>query len=743
MVSKRDFDKILVNLLRKYPYFLNIALIDKEGVPISFAVKSKDYQIKPATLGSKTKVLLYLSKEFANSISITDPIIQVFFFEKTALITINVKIFNQFILLDLKGWPLDAKLLYETLVEVKNLLLKSEKSDDGVLNYLFEDTKTKEAKISDISDTFLKVVAKNITTVNKIEIEPIQIKKETIPIKKNDANSYATYLKQRFTGKNLMGAVYIKDDGSELFKLEKTPDKFKQGVQTIVKNSFKELETFELGAPIWIINIFEKSEMVVFTKSGQLGTNEIYCGYLLENRLGALTDLLKIIYLTTQELNEIQPLDYLKSIIKSIEFIGFSVAIISKQVDTLLSKGQTERAEGLIERAAYLLENESKFSEAGDFYSKLGNLYSSKQNTQKAEQLFVLASNLHLKSNMFEKAGDDLFYLGNTILITGDLPKTIEYLNESLKNYKKSGSLEKMQQVNKAINDSKSNTKKQIKQYIESSTGESVPFSFLQEKFKFSEAMVIDIFKELLNNEELPGQINLLKKRYTKKRIGSEEAIVGEDAIPGKAYALPQINQAQIVQAQQALESQLSEFESTFERMNFPFEKYLEYQSKLLDFNFLEQKVKVYSSSPESKKCVVCFKSFEKKDRITECGNGHYYHLNCMKLWLENQKKCPICDVVILDNLKVMFLDTIEAKDDLISLQDIVKNLKTKINSLEEQLKQKEEQIYLMKDYTDKDKGIFEKLIVERDSKHMLEKELARNNKIIQELRGLLDLLKK
>ena len=114
-----------------------------------------------------------------------------------------------------------------------------------------------------------------------------------------------------------------------------------------------------------------------------------------------------------------------------------------------------------------------------------------------------------------------------------------------------------------------------------------------------------------------------------------------------------------------------------------------------------------------------------------------------MKLWIENQKKCPACDVNLLDNLKIMFLDTIKAKDDAISLQDIVATLKLKINNLESDLKKREEQIYLMKDYSEKDKNVFEKLMVERDSKHMLEKEIKKNSRIIQELRSLLEIIKK
>jgi hypothetical protein len=169
----------------------------------------------------------------------------------------------------------------------------------------------------------------------------------------------------------------------------------------------------------------------------------------------------------------------------------------------------------------------------------------------------------------------------------------------------------------------------------------------------------------------------------------------------------------------------------------------MNYLENISESNFIEQKIKLYSTRLETSKCIICLRMFTKKDQITDCGNGHNYHLKCMKLWLENQKKCPICDVNIIDNLKIHFLETLEAKDDLISLQDIVSSLKAKINNLDSQLKKREEQIYIMKEYSEKDKSVFEKLMVERDNKHALEKDLKKSNRIIQELRSLLDIIKK
>ena len=733
MVVKRDFDKVLVNLLRKNPNFVNIALIDAEGIPISFAVKSRKFQIKPATLGSKSKVLLYLSKSFSNSINITDPIIQVFFFEKVVLLIVNMKVVNFFIIMDLKGWPMDGKMLYETFLEVKTLLSQVDQSQDDTLKALFEGDKKEGIKISDVSDTFLKIIAKNINSLNQMQIEPIQAKKPSI-------SDYTGYFNQKFSNKMFIEGLILDDANAELFKKENTHSSFKDSINNLLKKGSKELETFNLGQPNLILNIFEKSEVLLLTKFGALVDGNVYCGLLLENRQGTLTELMKLIYQISLELKSN---DNLRALTQCLEIIGFSIDNLNKKSDVAIDMGLSEMAELLLERAANVLKAQDKFSEAGKFHSKLGDALKKLEENEKAEQQYLIATDLHLKERNYDGAGDECIKLGQLSYVSKDLPNSLEHFYKAEKYYKNAGNDSKFKKAEETIRKVNLALQKILKDYILGAAGESIPFSLLEKKFNISEDILVRTFKGLFERDEIPGQINLIKKRYTKKRMGSDEAIVGEDGVGGKVYELPQMNRAALIQKQRKLESGLGNIEDIFEKINFPFEQYIKYQNNLTELNFLEQKSKIYASNLESNKCVICTRAFTKKDKLCDCGNSHYYHFKCMKLWIENQKKCPACDVNLLDNLKVMFLDTIEAKDDAISLQDIVATMKLKVNNLESEIKKREEQIYLMKDYTEKDKNVFEKLMIERDNKHMLEKEIKKNSRIIQELRGLLEIIKK
>jgi len=733
MVVKRDFDKVLVNLLRKNPSFVNIALIDAEGIPISFAVKSRQFQIKPATLGSKSKVLLYLSKSFSNSIDITDPIIQVFFFEKVVLLIVNLKVVNFFIILDLKGWPADGKMLYETFREVKTLLTEVDQSKDDTLKALFEGDKKEGIKIADVSDNFLKVIAKNINSLNQIQVEAVKVQKPSI-------SDYTGYFNNKLSNKMFLEGLIINDTNAELFKIENTHSNFKDSINNLFKNGSKELETFNLGTPILIINIFEKSEVLFLAKFGNVVDGNAYCGLLLENRLGNLTELMKIIYQISLELKSN---DDLRALSQILELIGFSVDNLSNKSDKAVEMGHYELSELLLERAANILKAQEKYSEAGKFHSKLGDALKKQDEIEKAERQYSIASDLHLKERNYEGAGDEYIKLGQLAYVTKDLPKSLEYFYNAEKYYKNAGNDAKFKKAEETIRKVNLAMQNIVKDYILNAAGESIPFSLLEKKFGVSEDVLVRAFKGLFEKNEIPGQINLIKKRYTKKRMGTDEAIVGEDGVMGKLYELLPMNRAAIISKQRKLESNLSKIEDVFEKINFPFEQYIKYQNSLTELNFLEQKSRIYSSNLETNQCVICTRTFTKKDELSDCGNGHYYHFKCMKLWIENQKKCPACDINLLDNLKIMFLDTIAAKDDAISLQDIVATMKLKINNLESEVKKREEQIYLMKDYTEKDKNVFEKLMIERDSKHMLEKEIKKNNRIIQELRSLLEIIKK
>ena len=43
--------------------------------------------------------------------------------------------------------------------------------------------------------------------------------------------------------------------------------------------------------------------------------------------------------------------------------------------------------------------------------------------------------------------------------------------------------------------------------------------------------------------------------------------------------------------------------------------------------------------------CPICMVDFAESDEITPlpCDEKHYFHNECIKLWLEKNNKCPLC----------------------------------------------------------------------------------------------------
>jgi len=41
--------------------------------------------------------------------------------------------------------------------------------------------------------------------------------------------------------------------------------------------------------------------------------------------------------------------------------------------------------------------------------------------------------------------------------------------------------------------------------------------------------------------------------------------------------------------------------------------------------------------------CIICLNDFQEKEKVMKLGCDHIFHVDCMKDWLENNKKCPLC----------------------------------------------------------------------------------------------------
>lgn len=59
-----------------------------------------------------------------------------------------------------------------------------------------------------------------------------------------------------------------------------------------------------------------------------------------------------------------------------------------------------------------------------------------------------------------------------------------------------------------------------------------------------------------------------------------------------------------------------------------------------------------YPKLEERNRCSICLQKFKNGEKLVEfsCGNGHFYHLNCLMGWIASNPSCPLCKKQIFDN---------------------------------------------------------------------------------------------
>ena len=71
---------------------------------------------------------------------------------------------------------------------------------------------------------------------------------------------------------------------------------------------------------------------------------------------------------------------------------------------------------------------------------------------------------------------------------------------------------------------------------------------------------------------------------------------------------------------------------------------------KGFEINRIPEKTWMKKQDCEEDSCSICFDNFEKFQKIKKLKNcGHEYHSSCIKKWLTEEKRCPVCNEDVLD----------------------------------------------------------------------------------------------
>jgi hypothetical protein len=180
------------------------------------------------------------------------------------------------------------------------------------------------------------------------------------------------------------------------------------------------------------------------------------------------------------------------------------------------------------------------------------------------------------------------------------------------------------------------------------------------------------------------------------------------------------------------LNSDLGQYERTFQMKGINFMDLLKYQAKLEKKNFNELRVRIYTELPQFNLpdgtpgiCAVCLNTLDGTDSINVCSAGHGYHAKCLSKWIKTQDRCPVCNEKLLpfilrDYREAMGMSTSHSAES----NPEIEKLKAQLNSLKQAL--------------GSDVNMFDRLTAEREDKDRLIIDLKKKDQLINELRSQL-----
>ena len=77
-----------------------------------------------------------------------------------------------------------------------------------------------------------------------------------------------------------------------------------------------------------------------------------------------------------------------------------------------------------------------------------------------------------------------------------------------------------------------------------------------------------------------------------------------------------------------------------------------------------------YNETINQKTCSICLEEYKKNDQVFVSKCNHIFHKNCITSWLNNNRTCPLCVNIIVNNLYI-----IQCNSNLLCKQYILKDL--------------------------------------------------------------------
>ncbi len=747
---KKSFDSALAKFVRGDKNIVFTAIVDREGIAISYVAKSRKYTVTSQQVGSIIKAVSFPANDLVKIFNLGDMTAQVFVLQDASLFQFNLGYAYLVIMEKIVGFPINKSKVFSVLEKVRPLLsqLKPEKS--AMLKEL--DEKTDVAEFRELSEMQVQRVADLLD-----HLDTGTMTTQPFPLTAREPIPALTEIMPKVKKSWLQVGITHDLNGDVKAQVGTSVPAFGRTMGVMFKVASDQLPILAKGTFLFTFAGYENGDSVFSFPVGKAGDVPlVMSGYVKQTNV--LKEIISIPMTIARSMKDIAASDLALKAQEFMDFVTSPVNVLKPIIQEHLKLNRFKEAKKCMLRAVEILLRTSDFASAGDFLRWTGFVYFKMEKTEKAKNYYLDAAKNHDLGQAFDKTGDDYRDLANLSLRANDLANAYEYFTQASFYYSKSGVQAEFDKVEEERSKILKKFSAEIKEILDKSSSEVVKLDYISSKISLREERIADILRDLIAEGQIPGMIDEGKGRYLKKAVAPVKPPVKmekvelikqqmrESALLQKPTPVTEIQNQISTQ-----EAELAKWERIFQQINLPFARYLEYQEILDKKQFLDQKLKVLSISQPfiaqdgtALRCSICLQEIQAHQPICRCSQNHPAHLNCMAVWVQRQSQCPVCDVKLLpQTLKAVMPNEIGTQQEIEAREAIITDLRNQMKKIEADLTQKSQAVREFAHAGSKEEELFKKLMNERDERAKLEMNLAQKEKTIQELKSMLKVFKK
>ncbi len=762
MVEKRVLDKILVKALKKNEHIKWIFLIDKEGFPISFSVRSKEFRINPQQFASILRFLFAPAPMYSSGLNLGDSLVGMTFFKEDILVEINLGNGLLGIMHKTVGWPLPADEIGELLAELKIHLPELAYNPSGLLKEL--KAQIGGFKKLTLTDQHIVQIIELFNTLMKGKLE-----KQEYTITKSDQEYYIDL------GTNIAGNPNVKDliittneqNSQNIYEHNGAAEWLGNPTRMLINSYAAGLKKANMSEAVLHIYFFSDYLAVLTSPISQHDKILVYLTFNIKKWNDGFLSVISPLYRTLSTLVPVAPSALTENLKEIFDFFSSTAEELKTKIDQLLAQGNPASAINYMERCAKLFGAQNNYIMAGDYYKWAGYTNYETNNLDKSISFYMKAIDMHRKGRDQAKIAEDYCDLASVLESFSKFKEALDYYSEALRIAKQMGDSQTESEIQANIDRIIAPLSAPIADFINKDSASNFQFSRLSQKFDLPEHIIIIAIEYLLGKQKIVGHLDNNARVYTKRKEsmpqatqaqsfqsvndaqfaiannaaggGGQPIIIGglvtPRSTPQFTYQFATDQVAKIQADNSKNNAELTKIETEFKRKNVKITDFLKYQTYLNRKKFNDQQITIYDNMLKMNAdngqpilCFVCLKAIESDDLVSICPNGHGAHDNCLATWVQTQQKCPVCSEKIMPFMLQLtyakYANAIFNPGYVLGLQKELESANTKLN--------------VLKTLDPQNLDLFNRAAAEREEKRQLEKALGRKEQELEELKNLL-----